>query len=186
MPILQAWQAFSPLKITDTIPLSSSALSSCPVTKQPPPRIRGRVSVSQVTCLWMFWLKSATSLCSASCTIPCYQSACPPWHWLARIMNRHVWPCKNSKAFILSTLKIISEQRSYTCINIMICMSCIASCSKIWLAVQPLSCTEDPEVHGDLTNIYFGITLIDKFWLVAVGQCKLPIDRCLTKHQIQS
>ncbi|XP_040218146.1 sorbin and SH3 domain-containing protein 1 isoform X7 [Rana temporaria] len=37
----------SPIKITDTIPLSSSALSSCPVTKQPPPRIRGRVSVSQ-------------------------------------------------------------------------------------------------------------------------------------------
>ncbi|XP_077310463.1 sorbin and SH3 domain-containing protein 1 isoform X35 [Lithobates pipiens] len=37
----------SPIKITDTIPLSSSALSSCPVTNQPPPRIRGRVSVSQ-------------------------------------------------------------------------------------------------------------------------------------------
>ncbi|XP_072281233.1 sorbin and SH3 domain-containing protein 1 isoform X21 [Pyxicephalus adspersus] len=41
----------SPVKITDTIPLSSSvfpsALSSCPVTKQPPPRVRGRVSVSQ-------------------------------------------------------------------------------------------------------------------------------------------
>ncbi|KAG8552206.1 hypothetical protein GDO81_004436 [Engystomops pustulosus] len=37
---------------TDTMPLSSSvypsALSSCPVTNQPPPRTRGRVSVSQV------------------------------------------------------------------------------------------------------------------------------------------
>ncbi|KAG8552196.1 hypothetical protein GDO81_004436 [Engystomops pustulosus] len=42
----------SPMKTTDTMPLSSSvypsALSSCPVTNQPPPRTRGRVSVSQV------------------------------------------------------------------------------------------------------------------------------------------
>ncbi|CAJ0940250.1 unnamed protein product [Ranitomeya imitator] len=41
----------SPIKTTDTMPLSSSvypsALSSCPVTNQPPPRLRGRVSVSQ-------------------------------------------------------------------------------------------------------------------------------------------
>ncbi|XP_071986711.1 sorbin and SH3 domain-containing protein 1 isoform X33 [Engystomops pustulosus] len=41
----------SPMKTTDTMPLSSSvypsALSSCPVTNQPPPRTRGRVSVSQ-------------------------------------------------------------------------------------------------------------------------------------------
>ncbi|XP_075072613.1 sorbin and SH3 domain-containing protein 1-like isoform X27 [Mixophyes fleayi] len=41
----------SSIKTTDTIPLSSSvypsALSSCPVTNQPPPRLRGRVSVSQ-------------------------------------------------------------------------------------------------------------------------------------------
>ncbi|XP_075114239.1 sorbin and SH3 domain-containing protein 1 isoform X5 [Leptodactylus fuscus] len=41
----------SPIKTTDTMPLSSSvypsALSTCPVTNQPPPRLRGRVSVSQ-------------------------------------------------------------------------------------------------------------------------------------------
>ncbi|XP_063290367.1 sorbin and SH3 domain-containing protein 1 isoform X7 [Pelobates fuscus] len=41
----------SDTKTTDTIPLPSSvypsALSSCPVTNQPPPRLRGRVSVSQ-------------------------------------------------------------------------------------------------------------------------------------------
>ncbi|XP_069836573.1 sorbin and SH3 domain-containing protein 1 isoform X23 [Dendropsophus ebraccatus] len=41
----------SPIKTMDTMPLSSSvyssALSSCPVTNQPPPRLRGRVSVSQ-------------------------------------------------------------------------------------------------------------------------------------------
>ncbi|XP_068114226.1 sorbin and SH3 domain-containing protein 1 isoform X39 [Hyperolius riggenbachi] len=41
----------SPDKTTDTIALSPSVypstLSSCPVTKQPPPRIRGRVSVPQ-------------------------------------------------------------------------------------------------------------------------------------------
>ncbi|KAM4033027.1 sorbin and SH3 domain-containing protein 1 isoform 1-T1 [Anomaloglossus baeobatrachus] len=41
----------SPIKTTDTMPLSSTvyptALSSCPVTNQPPPRLRGRVSVSQ-------------------------------------------------------------------------------------------------------------------------------------------
>ncbi|XP_063817625.1 sorbin and SH3 domain-containing protein 1 isoform X30 [Pseudophryne corroboree] len=41
----------SPVKTNDTNPLSSSvypsALSSCPVTKQPPPRLRGRVSVPQ-------------------------------------------------------------------------------------------------------------------------------------------
>ncbi|XP_066456729.1 sorbin and SH3 domain-containing protein 1-like [Eleutherodactylus coqui] len=41
----------SPIKTTDTMPLSSSvyssALSSCPVTNQPPPRLRGRVSVPQ-------------------------------------------------------------------------------------------------------------------------------------------
>ncbi|XP_040292040.1 sorbin and SH3 domain-containing protein 1 isoform X14 [Bufo bufo] len=48
----------SPIKTTDTMPLSSSvypsALSSCPVTNQPPPRLRGRVSVSQVTsCCWI-------------------------------------------------------------------------------------------------------------------------------------
>ncbi|KAM9325915.1 sorbin and SH3 domain-containing protein 1 [Gastrophryne carolinensis] len=41
----------SPIKTTDTVLRSSSvypsALSTCPVTKQPPPRLRGRVSVSQ-------------------------------------------------------------------------------------------------------------------------------------------